>query len=196
MRFRSAVVAWSGGNRQTRLCECRIGGVFRMWRAPKDDASRMRSLPMPAILQHHWIGCTVTPSVESRHDPACEGPPLMLTGQILNRSDGRYTGDGPMTFEPMAGSRLAGIDLLIVTEREHVFDQQHFRATCRTRSFRWIGIWSNGAFPGLTQNGLPALTRRRGFEGRTSGPPVGERPTRLLDAARRQARALSHSNCW
>ena len=53
-----------------------------------------------------------------------------------------------------------------------------------------------GAFPGLTQNGLPALTRRQGFEGRISGPPVGERPTRLLDAARRQARALSHSNCW
>ena len=38
---------------------------------------------------------------------------------------------------------------------------------------------------GLTQNGLPPLTptRRQGFEGRISGPPVGERPTRLLKAA-------------
>ena len=54
------------------------------------------------------------------------------------------------------------------------------------------------AFSGLTQNGLRTLTsaQRQGSEGRISGPPVGERPTRLLDAARRQARDASHSRWW
>ena len=49
------------------------------------------------------------------------------------------------------------------------------------------------AFPGLTENGLLTLTPGQTFEGRISGPPVGERPTRLLDAARRQARDAPHS---
>ena len=49
---------------------------------------------------------------------------------------------------------------------------------------------------GIDGNGLRTLTpaQRQGSEGRTSVPPVGERPTRLLDAARRQARDASHSD--
>ena len=39
----------------------------------------------------------------------------------------------------------------------------------------------------LTQNGLPALTRRLGFESRNSGPPVGERPE-IVPAGRFQRR--------
>ena len=47
----------------------------------------------------------------------------------------------------------------------------------------------------IDQSGLRTLTpaQRHWSEGRTSGPPVGERPTRLLDAARPQARDVPQS---
>lgn len=87
-----------------------------------------------AELHRHAEGDTVTLPVGGKCDPAFGGGPLMLTGQILRLSDGRFRGDGPIlggidhSFGPTAVFRVQGIDILIVTDGEQMLDQQQLRA--------------------------------------------------------------------
>ena len=80
------------------------------------------------------VGDTLTITLGGKNDPAFGGGPLALTGTIRAISDGRITGDGPMmggqhlNFGPTAVFRVGGIDILVVTERGQMLDQQQFKA--------------------------------------------------------------------
>jgi microcystin degradation protein MlrC len=79
-------------------------------------------------------GAAVTLLLGGKCDPAFGGGPLTLTGTVLHVSDGNLIGDGPMigglpySFGPTAVFRVAGIDILVTTERGQILDQQQFRA--------------------------------------------------------------------
>ncbi|MDT8854049.1 M81 family metallopeptidase [Paracoccaceae bacterium Fryx2] len=87
-----------------------------------------------AILTTHKPGDEVTLALGGKVDPSFGGGPLTLTGTVMHVSDGALTGDGPMigglhfTFGPTAVLRVAGIDILVVTERGQMLDQQQFKA--------------------------------------------------------------------
>ena len=76
----------------------------------------------------------MTIELGGKNDPAFGGGPLTLTGTIRALSDGQITGDGPMmggqklNFGPTAVFRVGGIDILVVTERGQMLDQQQFKA--------------------------------------------------------------------
>lgn len=80
------------------------------------------------------VGDTLTIELGGKNDPAFGGGPLTLTGTIRALSDGQITGDGPMmggqqlNFGPTAVFRVGGIDILVVTERGQMLDQQQFKA--------------------------------------------------------------------
>lgn len=85
-------------------------------------------------LHRHKVGAVVTLPVGGKNDPAFGGGPLMLTGTITHLSDGAFRGDGPMlggldrTFGTTAVLKVEGVEILIVTEREQMLDQQQLRA--------------------------------------------------------------------
>ena len=80
------------------------------------------------------VGDTLTIELGGKNDPAFGGGPLTLTGTIRALSDGQITGDGPMmggqqlNFGSTAVFRVDGIDILVVTERGQMLDQQQFKA--------------------------------------------------------------------
>ncbi|MBL9063072.1 M81 family metallopeptidase [Tabrizicola sp.] len=86
-----------------------------------------------ATLHRYRVGETVTLDLGGKCDPAFGGGPLRLTGEILNLSDGSYTGDGPIlggithSFGPTAVFRVQGIDILVVTLNEQMLDLQQVR---------------------------------------------------------------------
>lgn len=87
-----------------------------------------------AELHRHKVGDVVTLPVGGKNDPAFGGGPLMLTGTITHLSNGNFRGDGPMlggldrSFGTTAVFRVDGVEILIVTEREQMLDQQQLRA--------------------------------------------------------------------
>ncbi len=87
-----------------------------------------------AELHRHREGEVVTLALGGKNDPAFGGGPLRLTGEIRRLSDGRFRGDGPImggidhSFGTTAVFRVAGIDILIVTEGEQMLDTQQLRA--------------------------------------------------------------------
>ncbi|MCB2130492.1 MAG: M81 family metallopeptidase [Rhodobacteraceae bacterium] len=87
-----------------------------------------------AELHRHKVGDVVTLAVGGKNDPAFGGGPLRLTGTITHLSDGAFRGDGPMlggldrTFGATAILKVGGTEILIVTEREQMLDQQQLRA--------------------------------------------------------------------
>lgn len=87
-----------------------------------------------AELHRHKVGAVVTLPVGGKNDPAFGGAPLRLTGTVTHLSDGDFRGDGPMlggldrTFGTTAVLKVDGVEILIVTEREQMLDQQQLRA--------------------------------------------------------------------
>lgn len=87
-----------------------------------------------AALTSAGQGATVTLPLGGKNDPAFGGGPLILTGTVVNVSDGHLIGDGPMigglpfSFGPTVVFRVAGIDILVTTERGQMLDQQQFKA--------------------------------------------------------------------
>ncbi len=86
------------------------------------------------ILGKAKVGDTVTLALGGKNDPAFGGGPLTLTGEVRLISDGHLVGDGPMigglafSFGPSAVLRVGGVDILVVTERGQMLDQQQFKA--------------------------------------------------------------------
>ena len=91
--------------------------------------------PEAAALMHALsIGAKVTLPLGGKTDPRFGGGPVMVTGTILLLSDGQYMGDGPMIgglpgdWGPTAVLRVAGVDVLVVTNPGQMLDLQQFRA--------------------------------------------------------------------
>lgn len=67
-------------------------------------------------------------------DPGFGGGPLILDGQLISLSDGRFIGDGPMihglhgSFGPSAVLLVKGIEILVVSNSRQILDLQQFRA--------------------------------------------------------------------
>jgi len=107
-----------------------------MLKAGLKDAvfSPMIDAEAAAELHRHKVGDVVTLAVGGKNDPAFGGPPLTLTGTITHLSNGAFRGDGPMlggldrTFGTTAVLKVDGVEILIVTEREQMLDQQQLRA--------------------------------------------------------------------
>ncbi len=81
------------------------------------------------------IGAQVTLSIGGKCDPSVGGGPLEVTGAVRAISDGAFTFEGPM-FTGLPGStglsvcfRVEGIDIMIVTDRMQMLDQNIFRLT-------------------------------------------------------------------
>ncbi|NKB84464.1 M81 family metallopeptidase [Brucella grignonensis] len=80
------------------------------------------------------IGETVTVTIGGKSDPSVGGGPLTVTGCIMSISDGTFVFEGPM-FTGLPGTtgqavclRVDGIDIMIVSERMQMLDQNIFRA--------------------------------------------------------------------
>jgi microcystin degradation protein MlrC len=87
-----------------------------------------------SFLHQHKVGEHVSLALGGKTDPRFGGGPLKITGKIMYLSDGHYIGDGPM-MGGLAGSygttavlRIAGIDVLVVTNPNQMLDLQQFRA--------------------------------------------------------------------
>ena len=95
------------------------------------------------FLHQHKVGQQVSLALGGKTDPHFGGGPMKITGKIMHLSDGDYIGDGPMmrglaaSYGKTAVLRIAGIDVLIVTNPNQMLDLQQFRAfgieptTCR-----------------------------------------------------------------
>jgi microcystin degradation protein MlrC len=87
-----------------------------------------------AFLHQHKVGDHVSLALGGKIDPHFGGGPLKITGKIMDLSDGHYIGDGPMmgglagTYGTTAVLRIAGIDVLVVTNPNQMLDLQQFRA--------------------------------------------------------------------
>ena len=87
-----------------------------------------------ATLHGHKPGDTVSLLLGGKNDPDFGGGPLPVTGQVIQLSDGDLIGDGPMigglhfSFGPSAVLRVGGVDILVVSERGQMLDQQQFKA--------------------------------------------------------------------
>lgn len=85
-------------------------------------------------LHQEEVGATVAVSLGGKTDPSFGGGPLELSGTLIHLSDGTYTGDGPMaggltlSFGPTAVLRVDDIEILVVSLRTQMLDQQQFRA--------------------------------------------------------------------
>lgn len=79
------------------------------------------------------LGAQVTLSIGGKTDPTVGGGPLQVTGTVTAISNGTFTYDGPM-FTGLPGStglsvclRVQGIDIMIVSDRTQMLDQNIFR---------------------------------------------------------------------
>ena len=85
-------------------------------------------------LHGHQIGDTVAIELGGKADPRFGGAPLALRATLLLKSDGHYTGDGPMvggqqrSWGPTAVVRVDGIEILVVANAAQIWDQQQFKA--------------------------------------------------------------------
>lgn len=80
------------------------------------------------------IGSDVAVRLGGKTDAGLGGGPLDLQATLVLRSDGRYFADGPMTggldksWGPTVVLRVAGIDILVVTQPAQMLDLAQFRA--------------------------------------------------------------------
>ena len=87
-----------------------------------------------ALLHAQAVGAEVTLQLGGKTDPRFGGGPVTVTGTVILVSDGHYTGDGPMIgglpgeWGPTAVLRVAGVDVLVVTNSGQMLDLQQFRA--------------------------------------------------------------------
>jgi microcystin degradation protein MlrC len=90
-----------------------------------------------ATVQQLWqqdIGASVDIELGGKTDPSRGGGPLTLRGELLLKSDGSYTGKGPMigglqrSFGPSAVIRIDGIEVLVTTLAAQMLDLQQFRS--------------------------------------------------------------------
>lgn len=79
------------------------------------------------------IGETVTVTIGGKSDPSVGGGPLTVTGRVMSIRDGSFVFEGPM-FTGLPGTtgkavclRVDGIDIMIVSERMQMLDQNIFR---------------------------------------------------------------------
>ncbi|WP_273793704.1 M81 family metallopeptidase [Brucella anthropi] len=79
------------------------------------------------------IGETITVTIGGKSDPTIGGGPLTVTGKVMSVSDGTFVFEGPM-FTGLPGTtgkavclRVDGIDIMIVSERMQMLDQNIFR---------------------------------------------------------------------
>lgn len=85
-------------------------------------------------LHRHKAGERVKVKLGGKSDPRFGGKPLELEGEIVLISDGYCTGDGPMVgglhlgWGDTAVLKVAGIDILVVSEPAQILDLQQFRA--------------------------------------------------------------------
>ena len=86
------------------------------------------------ILTHAGMGAGVSLVIGGKTDPGIGGGPLDVQGTVMALSDGQFTYEGPMlagapgAMGPSACLRVAGIDVLITSERIQLLDQNLFRA--------------------------------------------------------------------
>lgn len=87
-----------------------------------------------AALHRHHAGDTVTIEIGGKTDPRIGGGPLGVTGTLELLSNGDYVGDGPMigglqrSWGPTAVLASKGVEILVVTIRSQILDQQQFKA--------------------------------------------------------------------
>jgi microcystin degradation protein MlrC len=79
------------------------------------------------------IGETITVTIGGKSDPSVGGGPLTVTGRLMAISEGNFVFEGPM-FTGLPGTtgksvclRVDGIDIMIVSERMQMLDQNIFR---------------------------------------------------------------------
>ncbi|WP_181893233.1 M81 family metallopeptidase [Falsiruegeria mediterranea] len=84
-------------------------------------------------LAAHGVGAVVTLSIGGKTDASVGGGPLEVTGKVMAISDGAFTFEGPM-FTGLPGStgqsvclRVQGLDIMIVSDRMQMLDQNIFR---------------------------------------------------------------------
>ncbi|WP_281249782.1 M81 family metallopeptidase [Marivita hallyeonensis] len=86
------------------------------------------------LLQDGDIGDERTLAIGGKTAPEFGGGPLVVTGTLMWRGEGRVVGDGPIlggqerSFGQTAVLRVAGIDVLIVSIAHQMLDLQQFRA--------------------------------------------------------------------
>ena len=87
----------------------------------------------PALLAAEGEGAEVTLSIGGKVDPAVGGGPLEVTGRVISVSDGHFCYEGPMfTGLPACTGtsvcfRVQGVDIMIVSNRMQMLDQNIFR---------------------------------------------------------------------
>jgi microcystin degradation protein MlrC len=87
-----------------------------------------------ALLHTQAVGAELTLPLGGKTDPRFGGGPVSVSGTVVMLSDGHYAGDGPMIgglpgdWGPTAVLRVAGVDILIVTNPGQMLDLQQFRA--------------------------------------------------------------------
>ena len=85
-------------------------------------------------LWQHEIGETLDIDLGGKTDPRYGGGPLSLRVELLLKSDGFYTGTGPMIgglqlgFGPTAVIRVGGIEVLVTTNAAQLLDLSQFRS--------------------------------------------------------------------
>ena len=91
----------------------------------------------PAVahaLQSHAVGDTVSVQLGGKTDPRFGGGPLAVTGRLMWKGIGDYTGSGPMiggqqrSWGETAVLRVGGVDVLVVTNPAQIWDLEQFRA--------------------------------------------------------------------
>ena len=86
-----------------------------------------------ALIAAAGVGAEVTVAIGGRTDPGVGGGPLTVTGTVMAVSDGTFVFEGPM-FTGLPGTcgksvclRVAGLDIMIVSERMQMLDKNIFR---------------------------------------------------------------------
>jgi microcystin degradation protein MlrC len=85
-------------------------------------------------LWHYEPGASVEIQLGGKIDPARGGGSLALQAELILKSDGSYTGKGPMiaglrrSFGPSVVIRIEGIEVLVTTLAAQMLDLQQFRS--------------------------------------------------------------------
>ena len=80
------------------------------------------------------VGSTVNIDIGGKSDPKFGGGPISVNGKLIKKSNGRYVGDGPIfknrsgSFGPSVILKVKGIEILIVSKAQQIWDQQQIKA--------------------------------------------------------------------
>lgn len=116
------------GDATALLSALLAAGVTNACFGPMIDAVAARELC------RQEIGAPVSLSLGGKGDPDLGGGPIDVSGTVQTTSNGDYVGDGPIlgglrrSSGPTAVLRVAGIDILVVTNSSQMLDLQQFRA--------------------------------------------------------------------